>query len=59
MACEWRDSSPKFNELVNKFCFIRRVSKDEDNIDVNVILDQLNAFRIDAAVGENHKVSSK
>ena len=57
MACEWRSQreahTPRFSELVSKFCVMRRLRKDDNNIDVNVVIDQLNAFRIDsfAAVG--------
>lgn len=57
MASEWRDkkelNTPKFSELVNRFCYVKLLRKDDDNIDVNVIIDQLNALRIDpAAVAE-------
>ena len=60
MACEWRTQkeahTPRFGELVSKFCVMRRLRKDDNNIDVNVVIDQLNAFRIDSSAAVSVKV---
>ncbi|XP_067946711.1 HEAT repeat-containing protein 6-like isoform X2 [Watersipora subatra] len=40
------DTPERFAELVRRFCRIKNLNKDTENIDTNVLLDQFNSFRV-------------